>query len=332
MHEDREIKKLSAALNSMPVYAAMRHYALYLRQVGYPVVVKSMFGYERSIIESSEHTFLAQLFNSPIQATSSEIIIYVIMKIMNHFQGLGHGEDKIRLYLNRHDEPIFEIEEDFFIEHYDFFNEVSWVAVPGWKPFKIDWMVSHSYGTPLPEYTDMVTRAKECPDRTIQSVGQFFPLDMPRIMALKTHTLVDDRVVLVLSEFVGAFPEDGFNFGRFKDKRDIVFDAKISKLNGENISQQFLLSIVNTLLERLSPDKPFLVFMEGCNQLTHLTMGDKDVWITGVANDLNVINNCIVASVVNYLNPEFLNEELRYWFSLTDRLQGRMRKRGNQDT
>jgi len=254
------------------------------------------------------------------------------MKIIDYFRDLGFDEDKVRLYLNRHDEPILEIEEEFFKEHYDFFNDVCWVSAQGWKPFKIDWMVSHSYGTPIEEYTDMVNRVKECPDPTIEDTPQFLPLELPRIMSFQKKELIDDRVIFLLSEFVGDFPEDGFNFGKFKDKRDIVFDLQLSKLNGDSLDEQQLLNIVNNFLKPLDNHTPFLVYIEGQEKLTHITMGDKDVWVTGEPNDLTVINNCIIASAVNHLDPSLVDENMDYWLKLSDRLKGRMRRRGEENT
>lgn len=328
LSEDREIRKLSVSLNAMPLYAAMRHYSLYLKNVGYPVIVKSMFGYERQILETKEFTFLAQVFNAPIQATSSEVVMHLIMTAINHFRELGFGKDEIRIYLNRHDEPIFEVEEEFFKEHYDYFNDISWVSVPGWRPFKIDWMVSHKYGVSLSEYTSLVNTQVECPDNHIDKKVAFFPLKMPRLMAFMKRELIDDRIILLLSEFVGDFPDDNFRFGKFKDQRDIVFDAKISKLNGIIPNDKYILSVISTMLQNLeTSDIPLLIFIPGFPVLTHLDMSGHDVWVTGEPNDLGVINNSIMASVVNNLDPELLDEGLLYWFKHSERLNGRIKQR-----
>ena len=325
--EDIEIKKLSAALNAMPVYAATKHYALYLKKAGYPVIVKSLFGYERDILESNEFTFLSQLFNSPIQSTSSEILIFVIMKIISHFRENGISEDKIRLYLNRHDEPIFEIEESFFLEHYDIFNEISWIAIDGWRPFKIDWMVSHKYGVSIPEYTEKINKMVECPSYDQKPSRQFIPLALPRIMAFSKHELVTDQVIFVLSEFIGDFPEDNFIFGRFKDYRKIAFDAKISKLDGTSLSEQYILSVINAMIQPLENDIPMLIYVEGFSKLTHLIMDDKNVWITGESNDLEIINRCIIATVINHLDPSLVDETNQYWLKQADKIKGRLVKR-----
>ena len=178
----------------------------------------------------------------------------------------------------------------------------------------------------------MVNLVKDCPEPDIETVPQFMPLALPRIMAFRKKELVDDRVIFLLSEFAGEFPEDGFNFGKFKDKREIVFDARISKLNGISLDQKYLFSVIDTFIKTLSNDVPFLIYIEGHEKLTHLTMGDKDVWITGETNDLDVINNCIVASIINRLDEKLLDDDSRDWLRHADRLKGRLRARGENDT
>lgn len=48
-----------------------------------------------------------RVLNCPIQSTSNDIIMHMVNKTVREFRALGINEDKFRVYMVRHDEPIF---------------------------------------------------------------------------------------------------------------------------------------------------------------------------------------------------------------------------------
>lgn len=84
--------------------------------------------------------------NSPIQATTSAIVILWSMAIIDKFRSLGFTKDDFGILFNRHDEMVFYMKESL-MEYSWIFKECSEVAIDDWDKLEFNPLFSYSYYT-----------------------------------------------------------------------------------------------------------------------------------------------------------------------------------------
>lgn len=136
-------------LDNFPVYKEYKRRLQRRIDLGLPVVTKSYFGYQDTVISNSydkSKSLMNFALNSPIQTGTSEIVISVERYIMEEFKKLGITSDNqgIFAYLNRHDELIFLVKEEYLKYSYIFQNAET-VQVDDWFPLKIQFSYHRKY-------------------------------------------------------------------------------------------------------------------------------------------------------------------------------------------
>jgi len=196
---------LKSALDISSRYLIIKHYVKFLRSIGFPIVVKSKFGYSRPITDEREFDVLSKVYNAPIQATSSEIILNFIVFILDQFREKGYTKEDVRIYVNRHDEPIFMIKEELLEKYMYIFKNASHILIDGWKPFEMTWNFGYSYGENLDKFQKMYDAIPY--DKTeIETLGRKhrkdsepLPLEMPDILAFNYRELPNGETYMIIS-------------------------------------------------------------------------------------------------------------------------------------
>ena len=303
---------LKAALDVSSRYLIIKHYIKFLREIGYPVVVKSKFGYSRPITDEREFDALAKIFNSPIQATSSEIILNFISHILDQFREKGYTKDDVRLYVNRHDEPIFMIKEDLLVKYMHIFKNASHILIDGWKPFEMTWSFGYSYGENLDRFQaiyDAIPYDKteiETLGRKHRKDSEPLPLEMPDIVAFNYRELPNGETYLVFSRYVGEIPMDGYHFEGYKDPRKIEYVLKqlTEPIEG---SKEKITQYCHLLLQGIeTTDEVIITLDEPDFGSERIILDDKEYFLTGKQTQLNKVNTAIMAAVVSRKYKEIL--------------------------
>lgn len=112
---------------------------------GVQLEMRDYFGYENTIaIENQDENF-KEAINFPVQSTSNSIVVHLVNSIVRRFREAGFNEDKFRVYLIRHDEPIFMVHKD--CAHYlHILKDYSKVQVDDWDELLVDPYFGFSYG------------------------------------------------------------------------------------------------------------------------------------------------------------------------------------------
>ena len=303
---------LKSALDVSARYLVIKHYVKFLREIGYPIVVKSKFGYKRPVTDEREFDVFSKVFNSPIQATSSEIILNFISHILDQFRALGYTKDDMRLYVNRHDEPIFMIKEEILLKNMYVFKNASHILIDGWKPFEMRWNFGYSYGENNHKFQEIYENIPY--DKTeIEELGRLhrrdsedLPLIMPEIVAFNYRELPNGENYLVFSRYLGDIPMEGYYFDGYKDPRNIeyVLQQLTEPIEG---SREKIVQYSHILLRDLeTPDEIIITLDEAGFGSENIVLEDKEYFLTGKATQLNKVNIAIMAAVVSKKYKEIL--------------------------
>lgn len=133
-------------LNKCPGYCEYRKRLKRRIELNLPIILTSYFGNEEQInvYGTYESHILDDALNSPVQTGTSEIIILTINSILDRFYSMGFTEDDIRIYYNRHDEPIFRVKETL-IDYLWVFKDYEEILVDDWSPLKLDFSFGYYY-------------------------------------------------------------------------------------------------------------------------------------------------------------------------------------------
>lgn len=108
--------------------------------------ITDYFGVEREITVTSDHSrVINQALNTPIQTTSNSIVMHYTNEVLDKFRSMGFGEDKIKLYLNRHDEVVWMIHKDLMPYLY-IIEDLSSIQVDEWSLLTMDHHLGYNYG------------------------------------------------------------------------------------------------------------------------------------------------------------------------------------------
>lgn len=127
------IQKLKDALN----YSAEIYCTDYLGEVNRIPVKMNANEYQRA------HE-LKSAINNSIQSTSNSIVMNWCNTVIKYFRNLGFGSDMFRVYLNRHDEIIFEAHKSM-MSYMWIFEETSKIFIDDWFDLKIEPNLGYNY-------------------------------------------------------------------------------------------------------------------------------------------------------------------------------------------
>lgn len=85
-----------------------------------------------------------RILNCPIQGTSNDIIMHMVNKTVSAFRSAGFGEDKFRVYMIRHDEPIFMIHKDA-LPYLHLIRDNTIIQVDDWGPLTMSLEIGKYY-------------------------------------------------------------------------------------------------------------------------------------------------------------------------------------------
>jgi hypothetical protein len=295
---------LKNALVRIGRYAYMTDVAEFLDSIGYPIVAKSRFGYRSPVVEIGKGGILAKLFNTPVQTTSSEIILMFICYIMDYFRGEGYGVDAIRVYVNRHDEPIFLIKEDVFVKEVNFIRDVSHILVEGWLPFEIGWNIGHSYGTNIKYYKDLL-EAKPYDYTRINNEGAMavnapepLLMEVPEMVAMTYRVLPDGMIICIMSRHIGEVNPDEYHFGGYKDSRKVEYTLFTANLTTETLTRKEVVTLVRNWVQGLDTASRYLIALGDGGGSQDLMVGEHSVFLTGKNLRLHRLNKTLLGAVM----------------------------------
>lgn len=149
----RVVNNVNSLLETLPIYNKFKNRIKRKVDCNLPVVVTTYFGNKIEI----ESTFkgpkevVDAALNAPAQAGTSEIIVACANAIMDRFAEHGVTEENggIYLYLNRHDELVFLINNKY-LEYCWIFQDTEDILVDDWMPLKIEFSYSDNYAIDNP--------------------------------------------------------------------------------------------------------------------------------------------------------------------------------------
>lgn len=83
--------------------------------------------------ESTSEGKLKSVLNCPIQSTSNDVIMHMVNKTVREFRDMGVDEDKFRVYMIRHDEPIFMIHKSV-LDYLPIIRKNTVMQIDNWGP------------------------------------------------------------------------------------------------------------------------------------------------------------------------------------------------------
>ena len=305
---------LKSALDISSRYLIIKHYVKFLRSIGFPVVAKSKFGYRRPVTDEREFDALAKVFNSPIQATSSEIILNFVTFILDQFREKGYTKEDMRLYMNRHDEPIFMIKEELLEKYMYIFKNASHILIDGWKPFEMTWNFGYSYGENLDKFQKLYDSIPY--DKTeIENLGRQhrkdtepLPLEMPDLVAFNYRELPNGETYMVFSQYIGEIPMGGYHFDEYKDPRKIEYVLKQLNEPIEGSKKKITQYCHYFLQDEETTDTVIITLDEQGFGSEIIALEDREYFLTGKPTKLNRVNIAILARVVSSKYPEILTQ------------------------
>lgn len=144
-------QNVSDYLETIPSYVTFKNRLDKRLNTGLPVTVRTYFGNEILIqnFEKNKNALLNEALNAPMQGGTSEVVIHLGNAIMDRFKEKGITEENggIYLYLNRHDELVFLVKNEY-MEYSYIFQECEDVIIDDWMPLKIAFSFSDNYWIP----------------------------------------------------------------------------------------------------------------------------------------------------------------------------------------
>lgn len=130
------------------------------------VMIEDYFGYIRDITYSEVmHEYgntpgakinnaTSKLINTPVQTTSASIMPIVTIAILDKFKSLGYSEEDVKIYMNRHDEIVFDIDEKVMKDIW-VFKDYEKIYIDNWDELRIEIEIYDYYKERNEEYMKM---------------------------------------------------------------------------------------------------------------------------------------------------------------------------------
>ena len=140
---DRQFaKKFADTINSIPEIDSKKK-QINKRVSNRDLRVESFFGSSRTIDYRGSYTNRA-MFNSPIQMTGSDILMFCLEDIDEYLAHNNYTSDEARIYFTMHDQILMLIKEEYLSVIYPIMEIISY-QVEDWLPFKLEMKVGDTY-------------------------------------------------------------------------------------------------------------------------------------------------------------------------------------------
>lgn len=218
---------------------------------GLGVNVRSYFGYEQLVPSGYETAVLNKCLNTPVQTCTSEIMILTVNKILRMFRELGYGKDDIRVFMCRHDEPVFIMKEEVLKDAW-IFKEFEKIYVDDWTPLELKFDYGYSYRVPDEGLQNTVKNVDSVNANKIHYVtpdnnggSLFCPVTKTMHLQVDWQRVDDDSIVTLYSK----------SEGRAHNMVVHSVDPEVVALNVK--------STIRKIAERLSLDEYEGIIVEG---------------------------------------------------------------------
>ena len=153
---------------------------------------------EVEVLKRAPYLTLDSALNRPVQTTSNSIIVHQVNYLMEKFRGAGVPEDKVRIYLIKHDEIVVKLHKDYLGYSY-VFEEINEVIIDDWAPIKAEGKLGYYYGVEDKGLMDLHEKnVRKNQDKWTRVIGsskkKYSPVKLVRAYAAKK---VGDRVILL---------------------------------------------------------------------------------------------------------------------------------------
>lgn len=179
-------------------------------KLGLGINVRSYFGYEQLIPSMYETAMLDKCLNTPVQTCTSEIMILTVNKIIRMFRELGYDRDAFRVFMCRHDEPIFIMREDVLKDAW-IFKEFEKIYVDDWTPLELQFNYGYSYKVPDEGLQNVVENVQHINASKIHFVtadqdiqNDFYPITETMKLFVDWHTVDEDSIVTLYCQNEGC--------------------------------------------------------------------------------------------------------------------------------
>lgn len=130
------------------------------------LIIEDYFGYMRDITfgevmsergatkEAKISKAASKIVNTPVQTTSASIMPIVTLAILDKFKSLGYSDDDVKIFMNRHDEIVFNIDEKVMKDIW-VFKDCEKIYIDDWDELKIEIEIYDYYKELNEEYMKM---------------------------------------------------------------------------------------------------------------------------------------------------------------------------------
>jgi hypothetical protein len=194
------VKKFSEFLRSCARYREYEQQIVAHVEIGQPFVISAYFGNTQILSFGPKDKVKARdtALNWPAQNTTSQIVIFSVLKTLKFFRDMGFGKEDIDVYYVRHDEPIY-VCNNRMKDYLYLFQQVRDIVIDDWIPLSFEYTFGKSYKKnedvlsdvfnsfekyrDVPANMDIRDPNKHCAD--------FFPLEKCAIMYVGTFRAED---------------------------------------------------------------------------------------------------------------------------------------------
>lgn len=233
------IDNINSYLLDLPVYQEFRKRINRKIECGLPVVLNTYFGnsIEVSDIYNNPKKIMDKALNTPAQAGTSEVVALCANAIMDRFEEYGITQENggIYLYLNRHDELIFLLNNEY-LEYSWIFQENEDILIDGWMPLKIEFSFSDNYAIDNPEI-----------DRLFKShyrEQELINVDKLISDALNTEYFIPCEDTKVY--YIGTYSEDGRTAISFLDEEMNVEFVKEVNTDNKDLILNAIINVIGS--------------------------------------------------------------------------------------
>lgn len=166
MGDEKIVKVLEQFYDQCDPLNALKFIGKSLWENEQDVMIEDYFGYIRDITFSElmqEHgnskaekinNAASKIINTPVQTTSASIMPIVTIAILDKFKELGYSEDDVKIFMNRHDEIVFNIDEKVMKDIW-VFKDYEKIYIDDWDELRIEVEIYDYYKELNEEYMKM---------------------------------------------------------------------------------------------------------------------------------------------------------------------------------
>ena len=236
------IDNVNGYLATLPVYQEFKNRINKKIECGLPVVLNTYFGnsIEVSDLYNNSKKIMDRALNTPVQAGTSEVVVLCANSIMDKFAEYGITQENggIYLYLNRHDELVFLLNNDY-LEYSWIFQENEDIIIEGWMPLKIKFSFSDNYAIPNDALNNLAQgyyKPQESVnvDKLIRDAlnsEYFIPCEDTKVYYVGTHTEGERTCIIFMNDKMDVEMAKEIN----SSNKDVILNAIINVIGEKHI-------------------------------------------------------------------------------------------------